>query len=349
HSGGLTLTALGRLMRRLGAHEALNLDGGGSSTLLAALTGATGLTLENSPSDGRPRPVPNGLVLTAPTGSGRAAGYRIEPVGYGGGAGDTDGGGASGADRHRVFPGLHRTLTAAPYDTALGPVPGPAALPAPAWSTHGGRGRIDATGVLRGLSPGPVDVHARRGTARGTLRLEVLGPLTRLRAAPERIGLAEEGESARFALTGYDAQGAAATVEPRDTELEFDRSQWSVADDGRGGFTVTARVPRAAGKLRATVRGHSAGTTGTTGRHHRHHRHHRHRRHRGHHGRIACVGCIGYVRCDGHGRTRPGSGPVGPPARRPRGRRPVDRHRSRAGGGASGPGPRPHALRRRRS
>lgn len=55
-------------------------------------------------------------------------------------------------------------------------------------------------------------------------------------------------------LTGRDAQGAAAVVEPRDVDVEFDRSQWSVADDGLGGFTVTARVPHATGKLRATVR-----------------------------------------------------------------------------------------------
>ncbi|MFE2310783.1 phosphodiester glycosidase family protein, partial [Streptomyces sp. NPDC059411] len=246
-SGGLTLTELGRMMHRLGAYEALNLDGGGSSTLLAALTGDTALTLENSPSDGRLRPVPNGLVLTAPAGPGRAAGYRVEPLG-----------GIDGPAR--LFPGLSRTLTATAYDAALGPVSGAAGATgaAPDWSAGGGRARIDSAGVLRGLRPGRVDVHARRGTADGTLGLDVLGPLAGVRATPDRIGLAKEGESARFTLTGYDAQGAAATIEPRDVSLEFDRSQWSVAADGRGGFTVTARVPRATGQLRAGVKGNRA-------------------------------------------------------------------------------------------
>ncbi|MCY0929561.1 phosphodiester glycosidase family protein [Streptomyces sp. H27-H1] len=238
-SGGLTLTALGRMMHRLGAYEALNLDGGGSSTLLAALTGETALTLENSPSDGRQRPVPNGLVLTVPAGSGRAAGYRIEPVG-----------GAA-----RAFPGLTRTLRAIPHTAHLGPVPAP--QKAPVWSLSGGAGRIDSGGGLRASAPGPVEARAELGAARGALRLDVLGPVTRIRAVPERIGLAEVGERARFVLTGYDAQGAAAVVEPRDVQLDFDRSRWSVADDGRGGFTVTARVPNAAGQLRATVRGAS--------------------------------------------------------------------------------------------
>ncbi|MER7467767.1 phosphodiester glycosidase family protein [Streptomyces sp. NPDC097981] len=235
-SGGLTLTALGRLMHRLGAYEALNLDGGGSSTLLAGLSGATALALENSPSDGQPRAVPNGIVLTAPAGSGRTAGYRVEPVG-----GTTE-------DLTRVFPGLTRTLEATGHDALLGPAAGAAA-----WSADGA-GTIDSAGVFHAVRRGRATVHAWRTTAHGVLPLEVLGPLTRIRSTQARIGLAEQRESAGFRLIGYDAQGAAAVVEPRDVALEFDRSRWSVAEDGRGGFTVTALVPHATGRLRATVR-----------------------------------------------------------------------------------------------
>ncbi|MCY0918742.1 phosphodiester glycosidase family protein [Streptomyces sp. H27-G5] len=240
-SGGLTLTGLGRMMRRLGSHEALNLDGGGSSTLLAALSGATGPILENTPSDGKPRPVPNGLALTAPMGSGRLTGYRVEA--------------ADGATR--LFPGLTRTLTATGHDSALGPAPG-----TPSWSAEGA-GRIGSEGVLRGSRPGPVTVRARTdrpggrpaesGRAEGSLALEVLGPLTRIRPTRDRIGLADRTESAGFDLTGYDAQGRATTVEPRDTALRYDRSRWRVAPDGRGGFTVRTLVARATGRLRLTV------------------------------------------------------------------------------------------------
>lgn len=68
-SRGLTLVELARLMRRLGAEAALNLDGGGSSTMVSAdEAGVVGV--RNSPSDGRQRAVPNGLGLTytAPAG-----------------------------------------------------------------------------------------------------------------------------------------------------------------------------------------------------------------------------------------------------------------------------------------
>ncbi|MFG2710712.1 phosphodiester glycosidase family protein [Streptomyces goshikiensis] len=234
-SGGLTLTGLGRMMRRLGAYEALNLDGGGSTTLLAGLSGATALALENSPSDGTPRPVPNGLVLTAPAGSGQLAGYRVEPLG-GAGPGFT-----------RVLRGLTRTLTATGHDAALGPASG-----APSWSAAGG-GTVDPAGVFHALRPGSATAYARHAGAAGALPLDVLGPPARLRPTRDRIGLAERGESAGFGLVGYDAQGAAAAVEPRDVTLRFDRSRWNVTGDGRGGFTVSARTARATGMLRATV------------------------------------------------------------------------------------------------
>lgn len=66
-SRGLTLYQLARLMRSLGDEEALNLDGGGSSTLIAKnAAGVVGV--RNRPSDGRERYVPNGLGFryTAP-------------------------------------------------------------------------------------------------------------------------------------------------------------------------------------------------------------------------------------------------------------------------------------------
>ncbi|MEK8142061.1 phosphodiester glycosidase family protein [Streptomyces sp. M10(2022)] len=80
-SGGVTLTELGLMMRRAGSYSALNLDGGGSSTLVAREPGSDTLQVENSPSDGSERTVPNGLALTAPTGAAgwTASGWRPAP------------------------------------------------------------------------------------------------------------------------------------------------------------------------------------------------------------------------------------------------------------------------------
>jgi hypothetical protein len=58
-SRGMSLPELADYMKRLGAVQAINLDGGGSSTLFAR-----GLYL-NGPSDGVPRPVSNALLIFA--------------------------------------------------------------------------------------------------------------------------------------------------------------------------------------------------------------------------------------------------------------------------------------------
>jgi exopolysaccharide biosynthesis protein len=60
---GMTLLELGALMHKLGAHDAINLDGGGSSSFVYRPAGAPAVT--NRPSDGAWRPVANqlGVVL----------------------------------------------------------------------------------------------------------------------------------------------------------------------------------------------------------------------------------------------------------------------------------------------
>jgi hypothetical protein len=80
-AAGMTTRELGRLMKELGAHFALNLDGGGSSTLWIEGKGVV-----NRPSDGRERNVANHLAVTwrSPTCAGlirgKVTGARGRPV-----------------------------------------------------------------------------------------------------------------------------------------------------------------------------------------------------------------------------------------------------------------------------
>jgi exopolysaccharide biosynthesis protein len=76
-SVGATLNELGKLVRELGVEDAVNLDGGGSSTLVFRDPGATAATIVNDPSDPSPRSVPNGIgIYTGSSELGfRAAGY----------------------------------------------------------------------------------------------------------------------------------------------------------------------------------------------------------------------------------------------------------------------------------
>jgi hypothetical protein len=62
-SRGYTLVELARMMRKLGAEDALNLDGGGSSTMVGR-SRAGKLAVLNRPSDGRQRNVADALTVT---------------------------------------------------------------------------------------------------------------------------------------------------------------------------------------------------------------------------------------------------------------------------------------------
>lgn len=70
-SVGVTRREFAALMRALGATEGLLLDGGGSSTLVVRRLGDSVADVVNSPSDGRERPVADGVFVysTAPVGA----------------------------------------------------------------------------------------------------------------------------------------------------------------------------------------------------------------------------------------------------------------------------------------
>ncbi|MFJ2113716.1 phosphodiester glycosidase family protein [Streptomyces sp. NPDC087850] len=248
-SGGVTLTELGLMMRRAGAHSALNLDGGGSSTLVARVPGSDVLRVENSPSDGAERPVPNGLALTAPDGSGRLEGFWVEtrtPPTVAPGTGPVGGG-----RPERVFPGLTRRLTAAGYDETYGPAAG-----TPRWTAeHPSVGRIDGHGVFTARASGATEVRAAHGRATGATRLTVVGALTRIAPTTPWVPLADATATGTFGIVGSDATGTGAPVEPADITLDYDRSLLAVTDDGRGSFTVRSLTGAGAGHITAAAGG----------------------------------------------------------------------------------------------
>ena len=74
YSRGMTLRELAELMLRLGAHDAINLDGGGSSEMVVNGLVAT------RPSDGRERGIANALVVLPGPDAGQSA-LRADPPG----------------------------------------------------------------------------------------------------------------------------------------------------------------------------------------------------------------------------------------------------------------------------
>ncbi len=245
-SVGITVPEMARMIREMGAYNAVNIDGGGSSTLLARRPGTDDLALENSPSDGSERPVANGLAITAPAGSGRLRGFWVSTAADAESAPSVDP--RPGGHPDRVFPGLHRRLTATGYDETYGPAAGTAS-----WLSSSGQvGTVDRDGMFRARHSGTTTVVAHRGRASGKVTLTVLGALDRIGPSTPRVGLADQSATGTFGVVGYDRAGYTAPLEPSDTSLDYDHSLLSIDTDVNGNFVVRAR--KASGATVVTVR-----------------------------------------------------------------------------------------------
>ncbi|GHH31184.1 hypothetical protein GCM10017774_10270 [Lentzea cavernae] len=231
---GLNLRDLADAMIGLGAHNALNLDGGGSSTMLAREPGTTALKVVNTPSDGAERPVPNGLALYAPTGSGRLTGFDVQ------------------TSSTRVFPGLTRRMTVRGHDETFGPATGAGHV------TRATGGWAIGDTFHAASRPGPASFTASRGLTTKSMRLTVLGELARLAPENPRTSL-DEGERKPLRINGFDAEGYGAPIERADLDLSYDRKVVEITPDLQikalktGATTIRARAQGKETRLAVTV------------------------------------------------------------------------------------------------
>ncbi len=139
-SAGLSLPELAALMLRLGAVNAMNLDGGGSTTMFV------GGGIVNGPSDGILRPIADSLLLYADDSKlPDATDYHIAPSGAGG-----------------VHVRVGDTVNLRIED-ANGKPPAPD-VPV-VWGTDRGLGWITQGGAFRSVHPGSAQIVAKVGRA----------------------------------------------------------------------------------------------------------------------------------------------------------------------------------------
>ncbi|MEU6646060.1 phosphodiester glycosidase family protein [Saccharomonospora sp. NPDC046836] len=251
-SRGMTELELARHLKSLGADDALNLDGGGSSTLLAREQGEQ-LRVHNSPSDGGERLVPNGLGFTTAPGSGRLTGFAPRPA-------------EESSDADRVLSGLTRDLVAGAHDET-----GAAVEARPRWytadpargSVNGGEftAHADERDAARRAE---VEVFATQRGTTGSTTLTVLGTPERLGTSTEQVALSDAGATGSFQVYGYDADGYGTWLEPDDVKLDYDPSVIRIEPDGDR-FTVTAVRASGASVITATAAGLTTYLTAAVG------------------------------------------------------------------------------------
>lgn len=240
-SRGMTLPEMGAWMKELGAVNAVNLDGGGSSTMVAREAGESDLDVENEPSDGYQRSIPNGLQLQAKAGSGKLTDMRLTT--------ETD---EENPELWKTFPGLTRELEALGFDESYAPVKADIR-----YRMRGVDGNVDRDGTVRPRHSGEATVTAQVGRLTTEKKLTVLGKLQRLRADVDKVSVPDPAEPATFSLIGRDGAGFEAPIETADVKLEYNASKAEIVPVEGGRFQVRAKGDSGSLVVKATVAGAS--------------------------------------------------------------------------------------------
>ncbi|MFD1859339.1 phosphodiester glycosidase family protein [Aeromicrobium camelliae] len=230
-SRGMTLPELGEFMADLGAENAVNLDGGGSTSMVARPAGAEDVRVQNTPSDGHERQVPNALVFYSSAPAEQLSDAKIEP--------QIEGQTTIFAGQHRTFEGigLGANLERIAADGEFS-VDGPVEL-----TEADGR-----AATVQGTAPGEGHVAYRVGGHQARLPVRIVGELVGLRSSTPAINLADAAASAEVTIDGFDADGHVARMEARDLEVSADPGLRATSD-GQGTFLVQATSPSASGHV----------------------------------------------------------------------------------------------------
>lgn len=194
HSIGMTMKELAEFMLEIGAYNALALDGGGSTTIVAREPGTEDIVVQNSPSDGVQRRIPNALGVFSLAPPSKLAGLYIS-------TGNPD-----------VFVNTSREFTVTGYDEYFNPVIiNPEDVK---WEVKGVEGSFNGN-VFKPLSSGKGTIVATCGDVTSEFPVNVLsGPVELILSHKEITLISKERKT--FEVTGVDQYGYKAPIDPND-------------------------------------------------------------------------------------------------------------------------------------
>ncbi|WP_169807538.1 phosphodiester glycosidase family protein [Herbidospora mongoliensis] len=205
--GGVGIDKEARDLVAMGVQTAVNLDGGGSTTMVARELGHDDATVRNVPSDGRERNDPNGVGVFVAKGDGKLHELLIKSV--------------SGL---KVFPGMHLTFVAEGVDNHQTPVG--VDQKSVQWSARGAS--VEGGTLVAPAKPnGRITVDARVGSAVAQpAKVTVLDPVGSVELSSQRLSIAEAtpAHAVTVSVTGRDDQGYTAPIDPRDLALDYDHN-----------------------------------------------------------------------------------------------------------------------------
>lgn len=238
YADGFTFEEEARYLQSLGAVNAINIDGGGSSTYYVRQPGERAASRLNVPSDGSERPVGNALIVVTKAETGKLDRLVVTP------------------NRHvKVAPGSQLAFTAQGQDKNYNPVAvSPEGLK---WAVNGGIGKVDDSGVFTAGSKersGQIKVHTKGGVME-TVQVEVTSQIARLELSHQDFA-AEPGSAQQISLKAYDSAGKKIVLSENQASWSIDGDAGSIRPDGMftaGAAEGSGTIKAAYGEMAASV------------------------------------------------------------------------------------------------
>ncbi len=222
---GLSQKDLALFMQSIGAYNAINLDGGGSTTMVARPVGSTEVQVMNSPSDGLARGVATAIGVFTSAPSAPLAGLIVEAP-----------------DRY-LFTNTSRTFTVKGYDSYNNPIE--VDQNSVKWSVSGVKGKFKGS-TLYPSTYGEGKVTAKIGKITASMDISVLSTPAKIILSESSIKL-PVGKTKTFSIVGVNPRGYIATIDPADVKWTIQDKIGTFKD---GVFTAAAK---GASYIQATV------------------------------------------------------------------------------------------------
>ncbi|MGD7731710.1 phosphodiester glycosidase family protein [Propionibacteriaceae bacterium G57] len=247
---GQTIAELAQLMKDIGAWNAINLDGGGSTTMVGRPAGTDQVQVLNTPSDGNERLVSNALVIRSsarPTLTGvQARPASAEPTN-------------AEAQHLELMPGLTRTVRATGLDGNGRPVASYGAFSA---GPQVGISAVAETATVTGKSTGSGTLTYAAGQYSAQLPFTVHGAPTQLVPSTRLVALSSPDDQGTLRLAAADADGNTAPVEIGDVTITTtgdvavepsSLDSWRVIGTKNGSGTITLSAGGLQTKVAVTI------------------------------------------------------------------------------------------------
>lgn len=187
---GLTQKEFGEIFKSFGCYNAMNLDGGGSTTMVKKTKAMDKAEIINKPSGGTQRAVVSGVGVFSSDNPGAVARIELEL--------DTD----------KAFPGVPVAYSVKAYDASNNPV----RVDLNAVSASATNGASCANGSFIGAAEGISEVTVSYQGASDTKNIEVFSEPVELRSSTEKINAKPGDKFTIKDIIGLDNQGRSAKI-----------------------------------------------------------------------------------------------------------------------------------------